>query len=62
MEGHPKVARLFPDFRKTEQAYFTRTGIFPTMHPVAIKKSLLEENPWLARAVFDAYSEAKQMA
>ena len=29
IEGHPKVARLFPDFRKTERAYFKKTGIFP---------------------------------
>ena len=62
IEGHPKVARLFPDYRSTERAYYAKTGIFPIMHTVAIKKSTLTQNPWLAKAVFDAYSKAKQMA
>jgi len=61
IEGDPTVGRLFPDSRAVEQAYFKKTGIFPIMHAVAIRKSLLEKNPWLAKATFDAYSEAKQL-
>jgi len=61
VEGHPKVARLFPDFRKTERGYFTKTGIFPIMHAVAIRKDIIERNPWLLKAVFNAYSQAKQL-
>ena len=56
------VARLFSDYRSTERAYFAKTGIFPIMHAVAVKKSLAEENPWLIEAVFNAYSQSKQMA
>ena len=62
IEGHPKVARLFPDYRSTERAYFSKTGIFPIMHAVAIKKSLAKKNPWVIEAVFKAYSQSKQMA
>ena len=61
IEGHPKVARLFPDFRKTERTYFNRTGVFPIMHAVAIRNSLIDQNPWLPKAVFDAYSKAKDL-
>jgi 4,5-dihydroxyphthalate decarboxylase len=61
IEGHPKVARLFHDFRKTERAYFKKTGIFPIMHAVAIRNSLIEQHPWLPQAVFDAYSKAKSL-
>jgi len=61
IEGHPKVARLFPDFRKTERAYFKKTGIFPIAHAVAIRNTLVEQNPWLPKAVFNAYSQAKQV-
>jgi 4,5-dihydroxyphthalate decarboxylase len=61
IEGHPKVARLFPDFRKTERAYFKKTGIFPIMHAVAIRNTIVEQNPWLPEAVFNAYSQAKQI-
>ena len=61
IEGHPKVARLFPDFRRTERAYFEKTAIFPIMHAVAIRNSLIEKHSWLPKAVFDAYSKAKQL-
>ena len=60
IEGHPKVGRLFPDYRFTERAYFSKTGIFPIMHAVAIKKSLIKQNPWLIEVVFKAYSQSKQ--
>ncbi len=32
------------------------------MHAVAVRKSLLEENPWLVESLFQAYSKAKFMA
>ena len=36
--------------------------MFPIMHSIAIRNDVLEENPWLAKAVFDMYSEAKEIA
>jgi 4,5-dihydroxyphthalate decarboxylase len=59
VEGNPIVSRLFPDSRKVEREYYAKTGIFPIMHTVAIKNELLNEYPWLAESVFNAYSEAK---
>lgn len=59
VQGNPLVKRLFSDARSVERAYYKKTGIFPIMHAVAIKTSLLKEHPWLAKAVFDAYSKAK---
>ncbi len=61
-EGDPRVKRLFPDFRSVEQDYFQKTGIFPIMHVLAIRRDVADEHPWLARAGFDAYSEAKSIA
>jgi 4,5-dihydroxyphthalate decarboxylase len=61
VEGAPKVGRLFPDYRSVERTYFSKTGIFPIMHAVAIKKTTLKQNPWLAKAVFNAYSQSKQI-
>ena len=61
IDRHPKVDRLFRDHRKVEQAYFKKTGIFPIMHVVAIRRDVAKANPWLPRAVFDAYCEAKQL-
>ena len=39
MAGDAPVKRLFADWRGAEQDYFRRTGIFPIMHTVAIRKN-----------------------
>jgi 4,5-dihydroxyphthalate decarboxylase len=58
----PRVERLFPDHKAEEMAYFKRTGIFPIMHVLGIRKSLTDENPWLAVNLFKAFNEAKTTA
>lgn len=60
-EGHPKVARLFPDPRQVERAYFAKTGIFPIMHAVAMPNRVVDAHPWLPEAVFNAYCGAKRL-
>jgi 4,5-dihydroxyphthalate decarboxylase len=58
----PKVARLFPQFRKPEQAWFNKTGIFPIMHVVGIRDRLLRDHPWLAASVVNAFEQSKALA
>lgn len=59
--GAAHVGRLFADFRKAEQDYYRRTKIFPVMHVVGIRKSLLEKHPWLAVNVMKAFAQAKAL-
>jgi 4,5-dihydroxyphthalate decarboxylase len=61
VQRDPTVARLFPDSRQAERAYFAKTGIFPIMHAVAVRDEAIDENPWILEAVFNAYSRAKKM-
>ena len=58
----PRVARLFPDHKAEEMAYYQRTGIFPIMHVTGLRKELAEEHPWLAVNLFRAFNEAKAIA
>lgn len=60
LEGNPKIKQLFPDIRTAEMDYYRKTKLFPIMHVVAIRTDVLKENPWLAKAVFEMYSKAKQ--
>jgi 4,5-dihydroxyphthalate decarboxylase len=61
VQGDDRIVRLFPDYRKVEREYYARTGIFPIMHAVAMRNDVVEQYPWLPRAVFDAYFEAKRL-
>ena len=40
--GAANVDRMFPDYKSTEQEYFRRTGIFPVMHIIGIRRELAE--------------------
>jgi 4,5-dihydroxyphthalate decarboxylase len=58
---NPSVRRLFPDYRAVEEAYFTETRMFPIMHIVGIRRSLVERHPWLPVNTYVAYSKAKEI-
>ncbi len=58
----PNVGRLFPDFKTTEQEYFRRTGLFPVMHLIGIRRTLVEQYPWLPVNVYNAFLAAKKVA
>ncbi|MEP5569049.1 MAG: ABC transporter substrate-binding protein [Halioglobus sp.] len=62
IDRDPRIKRLFPDVKQTEQAYFRKTGMFPIMHVVGIRTNAIEANPELPRAVYDMYTRAKQLA
>ncbi len=56
------VTRLFPDFVPVEREYFQRTGIFPIMHVIAIRREVYEANRWIAMNLFTAFREAQALA
>ena len=58
--GDRKIMRLFENFLEVEADYYKKTGIFPIMHAVAVKREVLEKNPWVARSLFTAFDEAKR--
>jgi 4,5-dihydroxyphthalate decarboxylase len=59
LKSNPNVARLFPDYKAREIDYVKRTGIFPVMHLVAIRRDVYEKNPFVATSLFNAFCEAK---
>ncbi|MEO3825650.1 hypothetical protein [Actinomadura sp. B10D3] len=55
-----KIRRLFVDYEAVERDYYRRTGIFPMMHLVAIRRELAGV-PGLAESVYRAFSQAKEL-
>ena len=59
---NPNVGWLFDDPTATAKDYYRRTGVFPIMHVVGVKKELAAQHPWLPGAVLKAFSQAKAVA
>ena len=58
--GDARVRRLFPDFQAREEAHYRKTGIFPIMHVIAIRRDVYDANPWVAMNLLKAFDEAKR--
>ena len=60
--GHAHVGWLFADPVAAAKDYFKRTGIFPIMHVIGVRRELAERHQWLPAAVFKAFAQAKGVA
>lgn len=58
--GSTKIRRLFSDAKQEESRYFQKNGFYPIMHLVAFRDDVLEQNPWAARSVMQAFEKAKE--
>ncbi len=59
---NPHVGWLFDDPTAVAKDYYRRTGVFPIMHVVGIRKELAAQHPWLPAAVQKAFTQAKGAA
>ena len=62
LHGSPKVGRLFEDYEAVEREYYLRTGIFPIMHTVVVRKRLADEYPEAVKAIYHGFCAAKDAA
>jgi hypothetical protein len=46
--------------REMEEEYYERTRVWPIMHIIAMRKRILDENPWVARNLYNAFLESKR--
>jgi hypothetical protein len=60
--GQAHVGWLFSDPATVTRDYFKRTGFFPIMHVVGVRRALAERHAWLPGAVLKAFEQAKQAA
>ncbi len=60
--GDPNVGWLFADPVAAAKDYYKRTGIFPIMHLIGVRRELADAQPWLPAAVFKAFEKSKTIA
>lgn len=57
-----QIRPLMPDPASAARDYFRRTGIFPPMHTVVVRREVLDADPWIAQSLVTAFSQAKEIA
>jgi 4,5-dihydroxyphthalate decarboxylase len=57
--GDGRIRRVFENYREVELDYWKRTGIFPIMHLVAMRREVYERHRWVAMNLLKAFEEAK---
>lgn len=60
--GSDRIRPLFADAKAETLRHFAKVGYYPIMHMVAIRRELVEREPWLPRAIYDMFEEAKALA
>ncbi|HZT08873.1 MAG TPA: hypothetical protein VFC51_17755 [Chloroflexota bacterium] len=59
---HPSLRRLVADHRDEEVRYYRATGCFPINHVLAVRRTLVEAEPWIAGSLLRAFEESKARA
>ena len=62
LDGSPRIARLFPNYKAVEEDYYARTKILPIMHTVVVRADVHRDQPWVAKSIYDAFCAAKAIA
>jgi 4,5-dihydroxyphthalate decarboxylase len=58
-QGKPNVGWLWPDPMTVAKEHFRKTGHFPIMHMIGVRRTLVAQHPWLPAAVLKAFTRAK---
>jgi 4,5-dihydroxyphthalate decarboxylase len=56
------IRRLLKSPKEAEREWFQRSGLFPIMHTVVVRRALLQSNEWLADELLTGFAEAKRCA
>jgi 4,5-dihydroxyphthalate decarboxylase len=62
LSGNPEFPWLFSDPRAEGIRFFKKHRVYPPHHVTVVRESVLQENPWVAMSLMEAFERSKQIA
>ena len=62
IRGNPDFCALFSNPKAEAIRYYQKNYLFPPHHTTAIRETILDEHPWVALSLLNAFEEAKKIA
>jgi 4,5-dihydroxyphthalate decarboxylase len=62
ISDNPDIVTLFPDPRQESIRFYKKTGIYPPHHTTVVRESILDQHPWVAISLMEAFEESKRIA
>jgi 4,5-dihydroxyphthalate decarboxylase len=59
LEDRSDIHLLFRDPAEEGRRYYAKTKLFPINHAMVIRRSIVEQNPWVVLNIYNAFREAK---
>ena len=60
--NHPDIEPLFRDPVAEGMRYYRKTGLFPINHGMAVRKSIVDQHPWVVLNLYKAFARANDLA
>src|SRR4030067_340488 len=62
ISGNPDIVSLFSAPQQEAIRFFKKTSVYPPHHATVVRESVLEEHPWVAISLMEAFEESKRIA
>lgn len=62
IKTNPDIVRMFPNYKEIEKELWVKDRIWPIMHLIAIKRETYEKHPFIAKSLYDAFTESKRQS
>src|SRR5215831_3132292 len=59
LSADKRVRPLFPDRAAEGRRYYAKTGIYPINHTVVVRRTLVDQHPWIALNLYSAFAAAR---
>lgn len=54
------IDRLYPDYAAQDRRYYQQTGLWPIQHTIVIRRSLVDERPWVVGSLVAAFERSTE--